>query len=141
MRTSKTECPIDFAARVVGDRWSLLILRDLLLYRKSRFRELAAEEGIATNILSDRLRQLVDCGVIEKKRDPDDRRSFIYQATSRGNGLAGLMSELGAWGTAHDPRTKEHIGSLKHYRRDSEVAATIRSDIYRNRRADNVDAE
>ncbi len=141
MRTSKTECPIDFAARVVGDRWSLLILRDLLLYRKSRFRELAADEGIATNILSDRLRQLVDCGVIEKKRDPDDRRSFIYQATPKGNGLAGLMSELGAWGTAHDPRTKEHIGSLKHYRRDSEVAATIRSDIYRNRRADNVDAE
>ncbi|MEO4040511.1 helix-turn-helix domain-containing protein [Hoeflea sp. CAU 1731] len=141
MKTTKTECPIDFAARVVGDRWSLLILRDILLYSKSRFSELASEEGIATNILSDRLRQLVDRGVIEKKRDPDDRRSYIYQATSRGNGLAGLMSELGAWGTTHEPASKDLIGTLKHYRPDSEVAATIRSNIYRNRYADDTDMQ
>jgi len=124
---------------MVGDRWSLLILRDILLHGKSRFGEFAIEEGVATNILSDRLKHLVRNGILDKKPDPGDRRRFVYQPTAKGNGLAGLFQELGAWGSAHEPGSQELIRSLKHYRAESGVAPTIRSNIYRHRRTDSAD--
>lgn len=102
----RSGCPINFALEIFGDRWSLLILRDLLLMNRRRYRELlAAEEGIATNILADRLRRLEQQDIITRARDPEDGRQFIYRATEKGIALIPVLLELSVWGANFDAGT------------------------------------
>lgn len=101
----RSDCPISFSLDLLGDRWTLLVLRDVLLKGKRHFRDFAAEEGIATNILADRLRRLEAWGILRRQADPDDRRQRVYQATDRGLRLTRVLLELAAWGAATDPRT------------------------------------
>ena len=82
----RSDCPISFALDLFGDRWSLLVVRDLGLKGKRSFSELAAsEEGIATNVLSDRLARLEEAGIILKSRDPNDGRRYVYRLTEAGS--------------------------------------------------------
>src|SRR5438105_3846652 len=84
----RSECPIAFALDLFGDRWSLLVVRDLVFKGRKSFGEfLAAGEGIATNVLADRLERLESAGVITKRRDPDKGTRFVYALTERGIGL------------------------------------------------------
>ena len=102
----RSDCPISFALGIFGDRWTLLVLRDLMLRNKRRFKELAAApERIATNVLSDRLRRLADAGLITREPDPEDRRQGIYRATERGIDLVPMLVELVVWGARNDPGT------------------------------------
>jgi DNA-binding HxlR family transcriptional regulator len=95
----RSHCPISFALDIVGDRWTLLILRDLLMNEKKSYGDLlASEEGIATNILADRLKWLEAHGIIEERR-----RS--YRVTAKGLDLLPMMVEMIAWSAKYDPHT------------------------------------
>lgn len=91
-------CLVAFGVDVFGDRWTLLVIRDMLLYGKKTYSEfLEAEENIATNILADRLKLLESEGVVEKSRDPENRRSYIYSLTDKGYALAPVILEIISW--------------------------------------------
>ena len=85
---TRSVCPVAYALDVFGDQWSLLIVRDLLLSRRRAFQELVnAPEGIATNVLADRLERLTDLGVVVAAVDPDDGRRRSYFLTDKGLAL------------------------------------------------------
>lgn len=102
----RSACPISYSLDVFGDRWTLLVLRDLVLREKQRYREfLASDEGIASNILSDRLRRLEEAGIATREVDPLDGRQVIYAVTEKGRSLVPLLMEMAAWGASHDSET------------------------------------
>jgi DNA-binding HxlR family transcriptional regulator len=105
-RREKSNCPISYSLDLFGDRWTLLVLRDLLLWGKTRFGDIqASDEKIASNILSDRLRRLEGQGIIGIAKDPSDARQKIYTVTDKGRSLTPVLLEIAAWGASHDPRT------------------------------------
>ncbi len=115
-QAKRSDCPVSIALDAVGDRWSLVVLRDILLNHKHRFRDLkASDEGIATNILSDRLKKLERHGILQRLEDPDDRRQFTYVATEKGLDLLPLILELGAWGARHGGQTTAPVGAADAY--------------------------
>ncbi len=97
-RELRSDCPVAASLDILGDRWTLLILRDLLLSEKSQFGELASQESVATNILADRLAKLVGRGIIERVPDEADRRKFRYRVLTPGVELLPVIAELVAWG-------------------------------------------
>jgi DNA-binding HxlR family transcriptional regulator len=105
-RSRRSDCPISFALECFGDRWSLLVIRDLLFKGKRRYQELrASEEKIASNILSDRLRALEEAGIIERQVSPRNAGGVTYALTARGLDLAPVLVEMIVWSAAHDPAT------------------------------------
>ncbi len=102
----RSDCPISFALDLFGDRWTLLVVRDLALKGKRSFSELlGSEEGGATNILSDRLARLEARGLVIKKRDPADGRRFSYGLSDAGKDLLPILVELIVWSAKHDAKT------------------------------------
>jgi DNA-binding HxlR family transcriptional regulator len=98
----RSACPLNAALEVYGDRWTLLIVRDLMFKDKAGYSEfLASEEGISTNILADRLRALEAEGIIAGQRDPENRRKIVYHLTAKGIDLAPVLTELIIWGARH----------------------------------------
>jgi DNA-binding HxlR family transcriptional regulator len=99
----RSKCPISLALELIGDPWSLLIVRDLMFKGLKSFQDFErAGEGIATNILSDRLARLEGAGVIVKKRDPRDGRRFVYRLTKKGIDLAPALVELVLWSDKYE---------------------------------------
>ena len=102
-RAATGNCPINASLLVIGDRWSLLVVRDLLFAGARTFNEfLHAGQGIATNVLADRIRSLLDAGILTKQPDPDDGRKWIYSLTPKGVDLAPVLLELSKWGVAYE---------------------------------------
>lgn len=88
---------------MLGDAWSLLIVRDLMFKDRRTYNDLlGGGEGIASNILADRLRKLEDAGIVEKRRDPTDARRFVYRLTKKGIDLAPVLVELVIWSARHE---------------------------------------
>jgi DNA-binding HxlR family transcriptional regulator len=88
---------------MLGDRWSLLIIRDMMLRGFRSYKEfMDCYEGIATNILADRLRRLVKYGIIAAEADPDDGRKIVYALTQKGIDLAPVLTEMVLWVAAHE---------------------------------------
>ena len=103
---SRSPCPISFALDLFGDRWSLLVVRDLMFKGRRRYGEfLGAQEGVATNVLADRLRRLENEGIINKRRDPSDGKQRLYSLTQRGWDLQPVLLEMISWSGRHDPNT------------------------------------
>jgi DNA-binding HxlR family transcriptional regulator len=99
----RSGCPLNASVEMLGDRWSLLILRDMMLRGFSTFKEfLTSYEGIATNILSDRLKRLIAHGIITTKEDPSDGRKLIYVLTPKGLDLAPVLTEMVLWAAKHE---------------------------------------
>src|SRR5436189_6407158 len=98
----RSDCPLNATLEVLGDRWSLLIVRDLIFKGRTTYKDfLAGGEGIATNVLADRLRRLEAEGVIEKGRDAADARRLVYRLTAQGLALAPVLVEMLVWGDGH----------------------------------------
>lgn len=117
-------CPIDYALEIFGDRWSLLVIRDLLVRRKRRFAEImASDEGIASNILAARLRKLEAWGLVGHRTDPANRRQVIYSLTEKGKELAPVLVEIAIWSAKHDPHTKVNAAFVRRARRDRAALA------------------
>jgi DNA-binding HxlR family transcriptional regulator len=93
---------------IFGDQWSLLIIRDIIFMNRRHFRELLTEslEGIASNILADRLQRLVDQGIIVKSDDASHKQKVIYSLTERGIELLPLLMEMNAWGQKYLPASR-----------------------------------
>jgi len=99
----RSECPLNASVEMLGDRWSLLIIRDMMLRGFESYKEfMECYEGIATNILADRLRRLVACGIIDTKTDPLDGRRVLYRLTPKGIDLAPVLTEMVLWAAAHE---------------------------------------
>jgi DNA-binding HxlR family transcriptional regulator len=98
----RSPCPIAAALDVMGDAWTLLVMRDLLFYDKHRFAEfLAGPEGISTNILAERLRRLERWKLVERRRYQDRPARYEYFLTERGYDLLPVLTELVRWGQRH----------------------------------------
>jgi DNA-binding HxlR family transcriptional regulator len=99
----RSGCPVSAALELVGDRWSLLIVRDLMVRGYRTFLEFQhAGEGIATNILADRLRRLEAGGIVLREEGTKDGRSANYRLTEKGIALAPVLLELLVWGARHE---------------------------------------
>jgi DNA-binding HxlR family transcriptional regulator len=98
MKKFRSSCIIASALDLIGDKWSLLIIRDMLLFKKKTFKELvASEEGIATNLLSTRLKLLESLEVITKRKLPENKKENIYLLTQKGIDLAPIILEIVLW--------------------------------------------
>ncbi len=96
----RSECVMNRVVEVFGDQWTLLVIRDIIFMNRRHFRELLTKslEGIASNILADRLQRLVEQGIIVKSPDPSHKQKAIYSLTERGVELVPLFMEMNAWG-------------------------------------------
>jgi DNA-binding HxlR family transcriptional regulator len=96
----RSECVINRTVEIFGDQWSLLVIRDIILMNRRHFRELLTKsaEGIASNILADRLQRLVQQGILVKSQDASHKQKAIYSLTERGIELLPLLMEIVAWG-------------------------------------------
>ena len=104
--TRNTNCPILFALETFGDKWSLLVMRDLLIRGRKHYKDfLYAGERISTNILADRLQQLEHHGLIQKQLDETNRRRYIYSPTQKGLELIPVLMELIEWSAKYDPES------------------------------------
>jgi DNA-binding HxlR family transcriptional regulator len=99
----RSGCPLNASVEILGDRWSLLIIRDMMLRGFRTYKEfLESYEGIATNILADRLRKLMAHGIITSQPDPLDGRKLTYLLTAKGLDLAPVLTEMVLWAAAHE---------------------------------------
>lgn len=104
MENHRSNCPINLMLEVFGDRWSLIIIRDIMFGGKRYFRELLkSDEKIASNILSDRLAMLEKEGVISKADDPTHKQKNIYSLTEKGIDLLPVMVEISGWSIKYKP--------------------------------------
>jgi DNA-binding HxlR family transcriptional regulator len=105
----RSGCPINLSLEVFGDRWSLILLRDMVFGGRRHFRELLtqSEEGISSNILADRLQMLLDEGMLTKADDPTHKQKAVYSLTEKSIALVPLFAHLGAWGRRYLPVTEE----------------------------------
>ncbi|TPL21476.1 helix-turn-helix transcriptional regulator [Mesorhizobium sp. B2-4-10] len=98
----RSGCPINLSLELLGDRWTLLIIRDLVFAGKKHFREfLQSDEGISSRTLAERLQTLQDEGILTRSGDPSHGLKAIYRLTETGIDLVPVLATLGAWGSKH----------------------------------------
>jgi DNA-binding HxlR family transcriptional regulator len=106
----RSGCPLNASVEMLGDRWSLLILRDMMLRGFQTFNEfLHSDEKIASNILADRLRRLESFGIVEAEQDPSDGRKIIYTLAPKGIDLAPVLTEMVLWAARHEETGNEAL--------------------------------
>ena len=122
----RSGCPLNASVEILGDRWSLLIIRDMMLRGFRSYKEfLQSYERIATNILADRLRKLEAYGIISTARDPSDGRRLIYSLTVKGIDLAPVLTEMVLWAAAHEKTGNQTL--VRQMRKDKEqVISAVR---------------
>lgn len=122
----RSGCPVSISLELLGDRWSLLIIRDLMVRGLRTFKEFRQSgEGIATNILADRLKRLAAVGIISAETEETDARRVNYRLTEKGIDLAPLLLELLLWGAQHEETAAPEAAVRKIIRnRDAFLAET-----------------
>ena len=107
--SQRSGCPINLSLEVIGDKWSLLVIRDMMFGNRRHFRELLtkSDEGIASNILADRLQRLVEAGLVSRAPDPTHKQKVVYSLTEPAIQLVPVMAALGSWGRRHLPVSRE----------------------------------
>ncbi|MCF2873242.1 MULTISPECIES: winged helix-turn-helix transcriptional regulator [unclassified Tenacibaculum] len=129
--TNRSNCPISYALDLLGDKWSLLIIRDLVFDQKKFYKEfLQSKEKIATNILSDRLKRLEKAGLIESRVYEKLRTQKVYSLTEKGKDLIPVLVELILWSAKHEEGlavTDEFVQKATEYR--NEVVQNITSNL------------
>lgn len=151
----RSGCPINLTLEVVGDRWSLLIIRDMIFGNRRHFRELLtkSEEGISSNILADRLKTLLQQGIVTRADDPTHKQKGVYSLTEKGIELLPILAQMAGWGRKYLPVTEElgiraqllreggpkmwdalmdelrevHLGQRKHRRAGPSVSQTLQA--------------
>ncbi len=111
----RSSCLIASTLDLIGDKWSLLIIRDMLMHKKKTFKELyASDEGVATNLLSSRLKLLESLNVITKRKLPENKKENIYLLTEKGLALAPIIMEIVIWS---DKYVREYHPGLNIYKK------------------------
>src|ERR1051325_2202365 len=105
----RSGCPINLTLEVMGDRWSLIVIRDVMFGNRRHFRELLtrSEEGIASNILAARLKRLLEQGLLTKADDPTHKQKAVYSLTEKAIQLVPVFAHIGAWGRRFLPVSEE----------------------------------
>lgn len=126
----RSGCPINLAIELFGDRWTLLILRDIVFAGRRHFRELlrGSDEGITSSVLADRLDRLVDAGILTRADDPTHKQKAVYSLTSSGIDLVPVLAAIGNWGAAHCPADPDKSAAARelHYEMPESWAALMR---------------
>jgi DNA-binding HxlR family transcriptional regulator len=131
----RSDCPISYALDIFGDRWSLLIIRDIMFVGKKTYGEfLTSEEKIATNILADRLAMLECAGIIKCKRDKEKKSRYLYSLTEKGIDLLPAILEIVKWSAAYDKNTaapKAFVNRVKNDRENfiKELTTRIKENL------------
>ncbi|MDE2365739.1 MAG: helix-turn-helix transcriptional regulator [Betaproteobacteria bacterium] len=113
-RIKRSSCPMSCALDILGDKWTLLVIRDIMFLDKRYFGDfLTSPEKIASNILSRRLKKLEESNIILRQLDPGNARRAIYTLTEKGLDLLPAMMELLRWGAKHDSASEEHDCSIR----------------------------
>lgn len=107
--SARSRCPINLTLEVVGDKWSLLIIRDIMFGNRRHYRDLLtkSDEGISSNILADRLKSLVEAGILTRVDDPSHKQKGIYSLTGQGIELLPILAQMAAWGFRYLPVSEE----------------------------------
>lgn len=117
----KSHCPINFAQEIFGDRWSLLIIRDLLFKEKRYYGEfLNSDEKISTNILANRLEKLEKNELITKAIDNENHSKIIYALTQKGIDLLPMLLEMIAWSAKYDDKTGTPVEFIRKMKKDKD---------------------
>ena len=134
---SRSACPVSCALDILGDKWTLLVVRDLIFLRKRYFGDFQnSPEKIATNILSDRLRKLEAAGMVLRQPDPDHGCRIIYTVTEKCLELVPTIMELIRWGAKHVPRSNAHENLVQRFEQDPvEFMAQIRLSLRKENEA------
>lgn len=105
----RSGCPINLTLEIMGDKWSLLVIRDMIFGNRRYFRELLtkSEEGIASNILADRLKRLLEHGILSKADDPSHKQKARYSLTEKGIELLPILAQMAVWGRKYLPVSEE----------------------------------
>jgi DNA-binding HxlR family transcriptional regulator len=105
----RSGCPINLTMEVLGDRWSLIIIRDIMFGNRRHFRELQSNsiEGIASNILAARLKHLVEIGLLSRRDDPTHKQKGVYSLTEKSIELVPVLAMIGSWGRKFLPVSRE----------------------------------
>ena len=115
----RSDCPLSCSLDVFGDKWSLLIIRDLMFFKKSTYNDfLKSAEGIATNILASRLKGLEENGVIEKSEHPDSKAKILYRLTQKGIDLLPIMMEVYIWADKYFTMPADIKATIKEAKKD-----------------------
>lgn len=124
-------CPVFYAITHFGDKWSLLIVRDLMFFGKRHYGEfLGSGEGISTNILASRLAQLERDGIVSKHEDAGNRSRYIYQLTEKGLGLMPVLLEMVNWSATWDGQTQAPPPFVEALRADREELQRTLERLY-----------
>ena len=117
----RSECPLSCSLDVFGDKWSLLIIRDLMFGNKSTYNDfLKSDEGIATNILASRLKGLEENGIIEKTAHPDSKAKILYKLTSKGIDLLPIIMEVYIWSEKYLTVPSDIKATIKEAKKDKD---------------------
>lgn len=115
----RSGCPVSLGLDVFGDRWTLLIIRDLMFTGKRHFREmLGSDEHISSNILADRLKTLLDEGIITKSEDPGHKQKAIYSLTEKGIDLLPILMHISRWSLKYRPVSQKYRVNTTPYEQD-----------------------
>jgi len=109
----RSPCPITNALDLLGDKWTLIVIRDLFLGRRIYSDFQSSPEGIPTNILADRLKRLLKSGVINKEAYQERPVRYEYSLTTKGKALAPVIEEIGNWGLKYIDGTVAKLGKVK----------------------------
>ena len=118
----RSDCPISCSLDIWGDRWSLLIVRDLMLAKQCTYGDfLKSDEKIATNLLASRLQTLEENSMITKSEHPDSKAKVLYKLTQKGIDLLPLMVEINLWAEKYFTLPAERKAMLKEVKKDKEA--------------------
>jgi len=117
----RSDCPISYALDIFGEKWTLLIIRDMLFKQKRRYGQFAdSEEKISTNILADRLVKLEAEGLVTRQADPENGRQVVYALTSKALDLAPMLIEMILWSAKYDPHSAADRAFIRKAKSDRE---------------------
>lgn len=121
MSKKRSDCPISSSLEIWGDKWSLLIIRDLMLKKECTYGDfLKADEKIATNILASRLLHLLESDIIDKKDHPDSKLKILYHLTEKGIDLIPIIVEINLWGEKYLGIPDERKKLVENIKKDKE---------------------
>lgn len=118
----RSGCPVSFTLDLLGDKWTFLIIRDMIFMDKKYYREfLESQEGIATNILADRLKRLEGEGIVNRYKDSKKKTQYIYELTDKGLDLLPVLLQMIVWGSKYDPKTEAPPQFVKQVKKNREL--------------------
>jgi DNA-binding HxlR family transcriptional regulator len=131
----RSDCPLSCSLDVFGDKWSLLIIRDLMFNKKNTYNDfLKSDEGIATNILASRLKGLEENGIIERSEHPDSKAKILYRLTQKGIDLLPIIMEVYIWSDKYSTIPAEIKATIKVAKKDKDkfvkqVTKELKNDL------------